>query len=297
MLAGLAFTRPANSIPTFMKCCHFSVAGFLLTALVASAAPESPAVATEMNFLEILAKGGIMMYPLGLMSVITVLLIFIFLLTIRRNAIVSDRFMNTTEAMIRKRDYLGLITLSHRRNECMARITQKTLDFMNANPATSFENVREVAQAEGSHQAGMLTSRITYLADMGAIAPLVGLLGTVIGMIKAFLEISSGEVQGVRQMGLAEGVSEALIATAGGLAISIPALVFYSIFRVRVQKYVSELEAAATHFIALLQGQFERQPAQLPPSYASQPPQRVREDYAMPVPSPLAGERPDLHGI
>ena len=280
-----------------MKCCQFSVAGFLLTALVASAAPESPAAATEMNFLEILAKGGIMMYPLGLMSVITVLLIFIFLLTIRRNAIVSDRFMNSTEAMIRKRDYLSLITLSHRRNECMARITQKTLDFMNANPATSFENVREVAQAEGSHQAGMLTSRITYLADMGAIAPLVGLLGTVIGMIKAFLEISSGEVQGVRQMGLAEGVSEALIATAGGLAISIPALVFYSIFRGRVQKYVSELEAAATHFIALLQGQFERQPAQPLPSYASHPPQRVREDYAMPVPSPLAGERPDLHGI
>ena len=104
MLAGLAFTGPANSIPTFMKCCHFSVAGFLLTALIASAAPESPAAATEMNFLEILAKGGIMMYPLGLMSVITVLLIFIFLLTIRRNAIVSDRFMNTTEAMIRKRD-------------------------------------------------------------------------------------------------------------------------------------------------------------------------------------------------
>lgn len=250
-----------------------------------------------MNFLEILAKGGLMMYPLGLMSVVTVLLIFIFLLTIRRNAIVSDRFMNTTEAMIRKRDYLGLITLSHRRNECMARITQKTLDFMNANPATSFENVREVAQAEGSHQAGMLTSRITYLADIGAIAPLVGLLGTVIGMIKAFLEISSGEVQGVRQMGLAEGVSEALIATAGGLAISIPALAFYSIFRGRVQKYVSELEAAATHFIALLQGQFERQSAQPLPSYAAQPPQRAREDYAMPVPSPLAGERPDLHGI
>lgn len=277
-----------------MKCCHFSVAGFFLSALVVSAAAETPVPAVkETNFLEILAKGGIMMYPLGLMSVITVVLILIFLLTIRRNAIVSDYFMNNVETMIRKRDYMGLSALSHRRNECMARITQKTLDFMTANPGASIDNVREIAQAEGSHQAGLLTSRVTYLADIGAIAPMVGLLGTVFGMIEAFFQISSGAVPGVREMGLAEGVSKALIATAGGLAISIPALAFYSIFRGRVQKYVSELEAAATHFVILLQTPVERQPAQ---SYANPVP-RPREDYAMPVASPLAGERPDLHGI
>lgn len=277
-----------------MKCCHLSVAGLFLSAVVASAASETPVPAvTETNFLEILAKGGIMMYPLGVMSVITVVLILIFLLTIRRNAIVSDYFMNHVESMIRKRDYMGLSALSHRRNECMARITQKTLDFMAANPGTSVANVREIAQAEGSHQAGLLTSRITYLADIGAIAPMVGLLGTVFGMIEAFFQISSGAVPGVREMGLAEGVSKALIATAGGLAISIPALAFYSIFRGRAQKYISELEAAATHFVILLQAPLERQSAQI---HAS-PVQRPREDYAMPVASPLAGERPDLHGI
>lgn len=283
----------------FMKCCLFSAAGLLFSVLTAAAAPDAAvAEATEMNFLEILAKGGLMMYPLGVMSVITLLLILIFALTIRRNAIVSDRFMNATETMIRKRDFLGLVTLSHRRNECMARITQKTMDFISSNPGASFENVRDVAQVEGSHQANMLTSRIAYLADIGGIAPMVGLLGTVIGMIKAFLEISSGEVQGVRGMGLAEGVSEALIATAGGLAISIPALVFYSIFRGRVQRYVAELEAAATHFIALLQVHLERQPGngQQSPTYQV-PQQRMREDYAAPSNAPMGAERPDLHGI
>jgi biopolymer transport protein ExbB len=277
-----------------MKCCHLSVTGFFLTALALPAAQEAttPAI-TETNFLEILAKGGIMMYPLGVMSVITVLLILIFLMTIRRNAIVSDRFMNSVEMMIRKRDYLGLSALSHRSNECMARITQKTVDFITANPGTSIENVREIAQAEGSHQSSMLSSRITYLADIGAIAPMVGLLGTVFGMIEAFFNISSGAVPGVREMGLADGVSKALIATAGGLAISIPALAFYSIFRGRVQKYTSELEAAATHFVILLQSPPERQPM---PNFAN-PAQRPREDYAMPVASPIAGERPDLHGV
>jgi biopolymer transport protein ExbB len=122
---------------------------------------------------------------------------------------------------------------------------------------------------------------------------MVGLLGTVFGMIEAFFQISSGAVPGVREMGLAEGVSKALIATAGGLAISIPALAFYSIFRGRVQKYISELEAAATHFVILLQTPPERQPLQP----CANPVTRPREDYAMPVASPLAGERPDLHGI
>ena len=277
-----------------MKCFQLTFAGFFFSAISSFAATVAPAPAPkETNFLEILAKGGLMMYPLGIMSVITLLLIMLFFLTIRRNAIVSDRFMNTAESMIRKRDYLGLAAYSQRRNECMARITQKALDFITRNPTSSFENVREVAQAEGSRQAGLLSSRITYLADIGSIAPMVGLLGTVFGMIKAFLEISKGEVAGVKTMSLAEGVSEALIATAGGLAISIPAFVFYSIFRGRVQKYISEMEAAATHLMALLHAQSERQQS---PAYQN-PVQRAREDYAMPVPSPLHGERPDLHGI
>jgi len=122
---------------------------------------------------------------------------------------------------------------------------------------------------------------------------MVGLLGTVLGMIKSFLQISSGDVQGVRQMELAEGVSEALITTAAGLMIGIPALVFYSIFRGRVQKYIAELEAAATHLMALLHSQVERQPLSGSPGSSH----RAREDYGVPAPSPLGGERQDLHGI
>ncbi|KAB2638545.1 MAG: MotA/TolQ/ExbB proton channel family protein [Verrucomicrobia bacterium] len=271
----------------YVSVLHASAAG-AATPLAGTAAPHP-----GKNFLEVVISGGIMIYPLALLSVVGVVLILIYLLTIRRNAIVSDHFMHEAEAMIRRRDYLGLIAFSQRRNECIARITQKTLTFVSSNPGNSFENVREVAQTEGSRQAGVLTSRIAYLADIGAIAPMVGLLGTVLGMIEAFIEISSGEVQGVRQMGLAEGVSKALIATAGGLCISILALAFYSIFRGRVQKYISELEAAATHLIALLHAQFERQSL----LSATSSGQRSRETYAVPDASLMAGERRDLHGI
>ncbi len=276
-----------------MKCRLLIAAGTLFPALSASA-QETEGVVQEMNFLEIVAAGGVMMYPLAILSVVGVVLVLIYLLTIRRNAVVSDRFMNAAEAMIRKRDYLGLIAYCHRQNESMARVTQKTLDFLTKNPSASFGEVRELAEAEGSRQAGLLSSRITYLADIGSIAPMVGLLGTVLGMIKSFLQISAGDIQGVRQMELAEGVSEALITTAAGLMIGIPALVFYSIFRGRVQKYIAELEAAATHLMALLHAQVERQ---APVSYTPTPQQRTRDDYAMPVPTPLGADRPDLHGI
>ncbi|MEP4049780.1 MAG: MotA/TolQ/ExbB proton channel family protein, partial [Luteolibacter sp.] len=209
-----------------MKCFSLSTAALLCGAISASAQDSVEAVtAKQTNFLEIVQAGGIMMYPLALISVAGVVLILLYLLTIRRNAVVSDKFMNNAEAMIRKRDYLGLVAYCHRQNESMARVTQKTLDFFTKYPSASFGEVREIAEAEGSRQAGMLSSRITYLADIGSIAPMVGLLGTVLGMIKSFLQISGGDVQGVRQMELAEGVSEALITTAAGLAIGIPALV------------------------------------------------------------------------
>ncbi|MES2981157.1 MAG: MotA/TolQ/ExbB proton channel family protein [Verrucomicrobiota bacterium] len=276
-----------------MKCFIFTTAAMFHGALIASAQEAAPL--NEKSFLEIFDDGGIMMYPLSLMSVVGVVLVLLYLVTIRRNAVVSDRFMDTAEAMIRKRDFLGLIAFCKKQNESMARVTQKTLDFFTKYPSASFGEVREVAEAEGSRQAGLLSSRITYLADIGSIAPMVGLLGTVLGMIKSFMQISGGDVQGVRHMELSGGVSEALITTAAGLMIGIPALVFYSIFRGRVQKYIAELEAASTHLMALLHTQVEHQ-RPLGGGFQSSS-EKTRDDYSTPVPSLLDNNRPDLHGI
>lgn len=279
-----------------MKCRLLTIAGMLISALSVSAAPVTTGAPQEKGLIELFASGGYTMYALLLISIILVLFIFVFLATIRRKTVVSDKFMNAAEAMIRRRDYLGLIAYCHRENESIARVIQKSLEFLTKNPNASFVEVRSLAEAEGSRQAGTLTSRITYLADIAAIAPMVGLLGTVLGMIKSFIHISGGAGQGVKQMELAGGVSEALIATASGLIIAIPALAFYSFFRGRVFRYVSELEAASAHLLALLNNQIEHQPTA--PAYTVPAMPRGRgDDYTMPVPSPLGAERPDLHGI
>ncbi len=258
---------------------------------------EQPAGVEKINLLEILKEGGIMMWPLGLLSVTTVVLILLFFLTIRRRTVVSDRFMRVAESLIRKRDYLGLVSYAHRRGECIARISQKTLDFATKNSDAQFSEIREVAEAEGSRQANTLHQRISYLADIGAIAPMVGLLGTVLGMIRAFLEINTGNVEVVRQMKLAGGVAEALVTTASGLTIGIIAMIFYAVFRGRVQRYLSELEAAATHLLALLGSQLQRAN---PHTQALRDLPDNPEDYAVPrsqMPAPIRSSSADVHGV
>lgn len=224
------------------------------------AAPTSP---EELTLADILSKGGWVMIALGVLSVITAMLVLLYLFTLRRGTVVTNKFMNNAEAMIRKRDYLGLISYADRRGEAVARVTQKSLDFLTKNPSANQQEIREVAESEGSRQAGILSQRISYLADIGGIAPMVGLLGTVIGMIKSFMEIANGQIEGTKQLQLAEGVWEALITTAAGLVISIVAMTFYSFFRGRVKNHIAELEAASSHILALIGGEITRKKKRL----------------------------------
>jgi biopolymer transport protein ExbB len=218
--------------------------------------PGAKADVAPATLSELFHAGGLMMYPLVGLSVLAVALIVFYTFSIRQGAVVSDRFMDEAETLIRKGDYLGLLQVASRRNECIARITQKTLEFATQNPTASFDDVREVTEAEGTRQASLLSGRISILADIITVAPMVGLLGTVLGMIAEMRTISKS-INSV-QMEFASGVAEALIATAGGLLVAIPCVLAYAVFRGRVQRLIAELEAAATHLMALLSAQYKK---------------------------------------
>ncbi len=257
---------------------------------------QAAAAAEGISFRDVLSKGGVMMYPLAALSFVAVLLIIFYMLTIRQGAVVSDNFMDDAEILIRKQDYLGLIAICNRTNQSIARVTQRTLDFATRNPNARFTEVREIAEAEGSRQASLMTQRISYLMDVGSVAPMVGLLGTVLGMIESFNEIGATTFAGAKQVELAAGVSKALITTASGLVIGIPALIFYSLFRGRVQRFISELEAASTHVIALLAVQFtgarERAAQWQQEDRRQQPPRRSDYDE-----DEMPERRPDPRGL
>src|SRR5204862_1411771 len=103
-----------------------------------------------------------------------------------------------------------------------------------------------------------------YLADIGMIAPMLGLLGTVFGIIKSFGALGGAELGTARYALLSSGVSMALVNTAAGLAIGIPAMMFYAFFRGRVQRIISELESAVTHVLALLSLQYNKRVERTP---------------------------------
>lgn len=237
-----------------------AVAWTALTALAqaqgAAGPPGVRPVAAPATLSELFHAGGLMMYPLVGLSVLAVALIIFYTFSIRQGAVVSDQFMDKAESLIRNGDYAGLLEFAGGRNECIARITRKTLEFATQNPTASFDDVREVTEAEGTRQASVLSGRISLLADIITVAPMVGLLGTVLGMIAEMRTISKS-INSV-QMEFASGVAEALIATAGGLLVAIPCVLAYAVFRGRVQRLIAELEAAATHLMALLSAQYKK---------------------------------------
>ncbi len=225
--------------------------GIAAPAEVAKPKPKPVAV------LDMVKQGGYTIWFLMGLSVLMVALTIFLFLTIRRGAVVSDYFMKTADALIRKQDYLGLLAVCNRRNEAISSITQKALDFATKNPMATFDEVREVTLAEGQRQASQLYQRVTYLSDLANVAPMVGLLGTVIGLMSEFTRISKADMQQA-QMEFAGGTAEALINTAAGLVIAIPAMMIASLYRGKVNTLVSELESAATHIMALLSAQYKR---------------------------------------
>ena len=215
----------------------------------ASPAFSQEQAARSTDLWQIIQSGGPVMYPLGAISVLGLMLILIYLMTLRRGAVLSNRYMQAADALIRKGDYLGLLALSNRHNEAIASVMERALNFLTKNPTSSMAEVREIAQAEGMRLASLWNQRISYLADIGSIAPMLGLLGTVLGMITSFTVVAN-DVVSSRPMLLAGGVAEALITTAAGLLIGIPLMAFYAFFRGRVQGMISDLEAASTVLLA-----------------------------------------------
>ncbi len=104
--------------------------------------------------------------------------------------------------------------------------------------------------AEGARIAERAFAAVDWLADIAAIAPLVGLLGTVLGMFQAFGGIAADVTAGAKPVVLAQGVSQAIVTTIFGLVVAIPCLVMHAVFRRRAAKIIAALEEKADEVLA-----------------------------------------------
>ncbi len=197
------------------------------------------------SVIEIIDKGGIMMYPIIALSVITLLLVIYYLITINAGIIYSKKFLVSIQKNISQGKFEESVVIAQENNSAIAKVIAKTCAFVSNTPNAQVDEIMHIADAEASTQAAKLSGKISYLADIGSIAPMLGLLGTVMGMIDSFLKI--GSVDGVKPMQLASGVSEALITTASGLVVGIVALSIYTIYRGKVSELISTLDSTTSY--------------------------------------------------
>jgi biopolymer transport protein ExbB len=114
------------------------------------------------------------------------------------------------------------------------------------------ERLHQVSEGAGRRAVGALRQQATYLANIGVLAPMLGLLGTVLGMITAFESFSADLSITMKQTMLTAAIGRALITTASGLIVGIPSMAFYYFAIGRVNRISDELELAAENLIACL---------------------------------------------
>ncbi|MGD9895903.1 MAG: MotA/TolQ/ExbB proton channel family protein [Candidatus Methylacidiphilaceae bacterium] len=203
----------------------------------AAASPQPPG----MTVWGLLQSGGWVMLPLLFVSVIALWLIIYCLASLRLGAVWTRDLERKLDSVFRRGDLSLLGELVRRRNEAVARVLREAIGLYERHPNADGESVRSVAQAVGSGIAASLNQRILYLLDVGVISPMLGLFGTVVGILRSFGSIAA-DPSPMRTMLLAGGVSQALIATAVGLIVGISSMLFYSFFRGRLQGLITVFE-------------------------------------------------------
>jgi biopolymer transport protein ExbB len=192
-----------------------------------------------------IVKGGIVMIPLLLCSVIALVI------AIERWLYLRHARVDTSRLMGRIRSALGEGSTEQARGVCEATPgpVARVLGASLAHFDMPKEDLREVAREEALAQQPVLDGRLPVLATMVTIAPLLGLLGTISGLIKVFHVIAGGGIGDATQ--LSGGIAEALITTFTGLCIAIPFLVVYNALSGRVESLMHEIELRVTELLNL----------------------------------------------
>lgn len=204
--------------------------------------------------LEIFNAGGWMMIPLLISSIIAIGIIIERFWSLQTKLISPPELINQIWQWLRFNRIDKHRILALQESSPLGQILASGLISRNSIREITKENIEDV----GRHVTLSLEKNINTLGTIAAIAPLMGLLGTVIGMIKVFTVITTEGVGNPAT--LAGGISEALITTATGLLVAIPSLIFYRFFRGKINALVVDMEEQAMKLIEILHGDREFDP-------------------------------------
>ena len=191
----------------------------------------------ERNFLTwMIEASGTFGLLILLLSFMMVALIMMNILQVRRENFVPQAFIESFEQRLNAKDYQGAYETARSDESLVARVLAAGLSKLNQGYDKAVEGMQEVGDDENM----ALEHRLSYLALISAIAPMLGLMGTVSGMIATFRVIANSSTT-PKPAELAEGISSALFTTLEGLTVAIPEMVFYAILRNRIARFTLEV--------------------------------------------------------
>lgn len=198
---------------------------------------------------EIVQSGGWLMVPIVLCSIVAAAIILERLWTLQPGRVVPAELTDKVWRWIESHQIQDKHIAALQANSPLGRILAAGL----ANRHRSREVIKEAIEDTGRHVVHELERFLGALGTIAGISPLLGLLGTVVGMIKTFNAITT---EGVGNPGaLAGGIAEALITTAAGLSVAIPALIGYRYLRGRVDSLVVQMEKEAMRLVQAMEGE------------------------------------------
>jgi len=213
-----------------------------------------------MHVLELVKAGGWPMLPLLLLSAIALAIVVERFWALRRKSVLPPGLGGEVRAWAAR----GRLDPTHvdslRQNSPLGALLAAALDVRNR----PREEIRERVEDVGRHLVHKMERYLNALGTIAAAGPLLGLFGTVVGMIQMFLGIMDHGVGDVGQ--LAGGIGKALVCTATGMIVAVPALMFHRYFRARIDGYVIDMEHEAIQLMDAIDPRAQRRPAAQAPS-------------------------------
>jgi biopolymer transport protein ExbB len=195
-----------------------------------------------------LSHGGPVMLLISLASVVCLALVIERSVSLRRTKVMPEKLLTELEALSKEKKFSEVATLCRTSDTPLARVLSAGLAVSSKERA----EIRETLELSGRREVSRLDKNLDLLGTLAAVGPLLGLLGTVTGMIRTFGVI---RVIGVGDpLQLSGGIAEALLNTAGGLVVGIPALIAQRMFLRKVDGFILEMEEFAQMVLNLLKG-------------------------------------------
>lgn len=207
----------------------------------AAPAAAEPAPVEEQSFLMwMIEASGLFGFFIMLVSFVMVALIMMILLQLRRGNYLPPDLVEQFEQKLNSKDYQGAYELARANDSFLGRVLAAGMGRL----SRGFDEAQAGMQEVGDDETMAMEHKIGYLALIGSIAPMLGLLGTIQGMVMSFRVIALSPTT-PKPNELADGISTALFTTLEGLVVAIPAIVFYAVFKNRLQRFVMECSFVA----------------------------------------------------